>query len=148
MENEINLPIHGVSEELTIQLKQIIRDNTLDIAGMERKARSFLNDFQWPEFDDWFDRFKQMDYWPYMWGSIGSYVQIQNASLPDLLKELTKDQLQNLAGEDSVPIKKSHSKKQILDSFEKATTKPDRTKVLEIVNQNGVPAICVIKERY
>jgi hypothetical protein len=140
LRSEIKLPdISGVSDDAKIHLKKIISDNTLDIARMERQARNFLNDFQWPEFDDWLNRFKQIAYWPYMWGSIGAYLEIQDASLSDLLNELTKDQLLRLANESAISTKKSHSKKQLLDSISKATPGPDRLKVLEIVNQEWHP---------
>lgn len=138
----MDIPIKGISEETKERLRTEIMLGTLkgeNPRDTERKIRDFLDDFEWPEFDEWCRKFKSMNEWPPLWDTIAEYIYLQGYPIEALLEELTKDQLMQLSIEYSANAKKSHKKELIIESLVKKIPEQDRQKILAIVNQEWKP---------
>lgn len=139
---KLDIPIKGISEEAKEKLRTEIMLGTLkgeNPRDTERRTRDFLDNFEWPEFDEWCRKFKSMDEWPPLWDTIAEYIYIQEYPMEALLQELTKDQLMQLSNEYPANAKKSHKKELIIESLVKIIPEQDRNKILAFVNQEWNP---------
>ena len=105
----------------------------------ERKLRDVVDDFDWPEFDQWCARFKQSGEWPYLWDDVAEYCDLQEARIDALLEMLKKDALIELAGLAKVTIKKSWTKPNIIAALLAAKPPLDRQMVMEKVDKIWKP---------
>lgn len=139
---KLDIPIKGISEEAKKKLRTEIMLGTLkgeNPRDTERRTRDFLDDFEWPEFDEWCSKFTSMDEWPPLWDTIAEYISMQDYPIEALLQELTKDQLMQLSEEYSANAKKSHKKELIIESLVKIIPEQDSHKILAFVNQEWKP---------
>lgn len=139
---KLDIPIKSISQETKRKLRTEVASGALkgeNPRDTERKTRAFLEDFEWPEFDQWCNKFTSMNEWPPLWETIAAYFEIQKYSIEELLNELKKEHLLQLSNEYSVTAKKSHKKEIIIKLLVKAIPEEDREKILALVNKIWKP---------
>ncbi len=136
------IPIAGVSQETIAKLKAEVTLGVLkgeSPRATERQTRDFLEDFEWPEFDQLCNKLISTDEWPPFLEIVSSYYAIQTFPIEQLLKELKKEQLLQLSREYSVNAKKHHTRDAIIKSLVNIIPEQDRVKILTLVNEKWKP---------
>ena len=144
-----SIDVPGLSDDIKRQLREALVAAELKGEGIEeieRNIRGFLTtDFKWPEFDKWCRIFRKDNAWPYLWDDVGYYIYLKECSIEELTKELKKDQLFTLAEKYQLKVKKSTSKKELINILNASIPKEDRKTVFDIVNQDWYPAFLKAK---
>jgi hypothetical protein len=140
--DRFEIPVAGVSEETIAKLKTEVTLGVLKGEGpraTERQTRDFLEDFEWPEFDQLCNEFMLTDEWPPFLDIVSAYCEIQTSAIDLLLKELKKEQLLQLSREYSVNAKKSQTRDVIIRLLVDVIPEQDRLKILAFVNEKWTP---------
>jgi hypothetical protein len=136
--DRFEIPIDGVSEETIAKLKAEVTLGVLKGEGpraTERQTRDFLEDFEWPEFDQLCNKFMSTNEWPPFLDIVPAYYEMQTFPIERLLKELKKEQLLQLSREYSVNAKKYQTKEVIIKLLINIIPERDRAKILALVNE-------------
>jgi len=148
--DRFEIPIAGVSKETIAKLKTEVTLGILkgeNPRATERQTRDSLEDFEWPEFDQLCNEFILTNGWPPFMYMISAYYEIQESSIEQLLKELKKGQLLQLAREYSVNAKKSQTRAIIIKLLADVIPEQGGLKILELVNEKWTP-IYLREKRY
>jgi len=107
----------------------------------ERRLREVISDFQWPEFDAWLERFREKGEWPPLWEDISWYYYLkEEAEMSELLNELTKKELIELAEQINHRIKMSIKKKEMIEVLLHAESL-SREKVFSFIKNKYIPKV-------
>lgn len=140
--NNLEIPTTSVSQETKANIRTEVAFGILkgeNPRTTERKSRAILEDFEWPEFDQWCNNFMRINEWPPLWETVGAFHEIQAYPIEALLNELRKEQLLQLAKQYSATARKSHKKEMIIKLLVDIIPEQDRTTILTLVNKLWKP---------
>lgn len=140
--DRFEIPIAGVSQEIIAKLKIEVTLGVLRGEGsraIERQTRDFLEDFEWPEFDQLCNKFMSTNEWPPFFDIVPAYYEMQTFPIERLLREFKKEQLLQLSREYSVNAKKYQTKEVIIKLLINIIPERDRAKILALVNEKWKP---------
>lgn len=139
---QLEIPIQDVPDDVITNFRVELMLGTLkgeNVKDTERRTRDIIDDFKWPEFDDWCIKYKTAGDWPPLWDVIADYTYLQEASIDVLLQELTKQQLLSLSKEYAVQVKKSAKKDELINVIAPSIPENQKRNILDIVNLKWKP---------